>query len=681
MPLFSLFWQQVLYSLHRTPRVRRGGMWLFYALFLTSGLQAQASPIDSLENVLHNTHNDTARFKVLCNLAFLLENSHPVRATQLAEEAYEIAKKINNIRYQATSLRILGSSYVIQGEVLKGIEFQQKSLTLARKANDSINIANTLQSLAGAYNSRSQYPQALEACLEALSICENLNDQNAISGILNNIGIIYMDQQKYKESKEYFQKALGLFEEIKNLKGVASACNNLGTIALNMNQYPDAKRYFQRSLKIKQSLGELRGIANSLGNMGEVLRLEGKADSAMLFYQQALMIFTQIKDASGIAQSLVNHAEVYKTKKQFNQAINYAIQADSVAIGLGNYTVLVDANSLLAELYEATNRPGDALKTYKKYIQYRDSVINEESTIKFKELEFSYTLEKKDQEHKFLKEKNEALEFRSKLMIIIGFLLIIGLLAASFFSWQLYNRRKIIETQRDDLTRLNALKDRFIGIIAHDLRSPLASFESVADGLSYLIAQNQPERIEGMLSHLSETADRFRRLLENLLRWALIQQKGQFPFEPGPVHVADTVNETLAVLEGRQLAKRIQIETDVSTDLVWHADPDAFASIIRNLVDNALKFAPQGSTIAIISEVISNVLFITVKNQVIGPPPKPEEAFKLTKITRKTGTAGEKGTGLGLILCQELAELHGGSLKITIQEQQVNITASFPKRF
>jgi len=223
--------------------------------------------------------------------------------------------------------------------------------------------------------------------------------------------------------------------------------------------------------------------------------------------------------------------------------------------------------------------------------------------------------------------------------------------------------------QSKELQQLNASKDKFFSIIAHDLRGPLGGFM----GLSEMIADESqllsPVEKQDMIRILSRSARNIYNLLENLLEWSQMQQ-GHTAFNPQLTGLKKLVTESTKLLFDVSRKKDISITVDIDNDQEVFADTNMFQSVIRNLVSNAIKFTPKGGKVIISADLTDNkTSVIAVKDSGIGMNSEMvSNLFRLTVNSSRPGTEGENSTGLGLLLCKEFVERHGGEIWVESEE-------------
>ena len=238
-------------------------------------------------------------------------------------------------------------------------------------------------------------------------------------------------------------------------------------------------------------------------------------------------------------------------------------------------------------------------------------------------------------------------------------LLALLLLTGGYFFLQLRAARRKLSLQNERLEDLNATKDRFFGIIAHDLRNPIAALRTADWQVDRLLDRGQTERVRGVVSAVSETATQLSSLLDNLLSWALSQSRA-IELQPEPLPLAEEVASIRDLYQSAAENKDLSIALDIADNPTVYADRNALQTILRNLVGNAVKFSPAG-TITLGHRREGNYDVLTVQDE--GPGLDSallNEAFELQGKRRK-----RSGTGLGLVLCRELTELHGGRIKVS----------------
>jgi signal transduction histidine kinase len=220
-----------------------------------------------------------------------------------------------------------------------------------------------------------------------------------------------------------------------------------------------------------------------------------------------------------------------------------------------------------------------------------------------------------------------------------------------------------IKYQNKELVKLDAEKDKFFSIIAHDLRSPFNSFL----GLTQIMAEDLPSltmaQIQEIAVKMSNSATNLYRLLENLLEWSQMKN-GAFTFTPEVILLSLMVDGCIDLIQESAKHKNIEITNDIAVGVEVFADRNMIQTIIRNLVSNALKFTHKGGKISL-SAISSNrhSIEISIKDTGIGMSRDLiDNLFRIDFKTNRLGTEDEPSTGLGLLLCKEFVEKQGGKI-------------------
>lgn len=233
---------------------------------------------------------------------------------------------------------------------------------------------------------------------------------------------------------------------------------------------------------------------------------------------------------------------------------------------------------------------------------------------------------------------------------------------------RMLNEREI-EFKNEQLVKINAEKDKFFSILAHDLRGPFNGFLGLTQLMSEQLNELTMDEVQKMASSMKNSAANLFRLLENLLHWARFEQ-GLMSFEPKVVDLLSVVNESMGMTMELARKKEIEIECFVPDSIKVIADLNMLQTIIRNLISNAVKFTRRGGLITIAARNAGKQsVEITIQDTGIGMSESMLENLFLVDVkTNRKGTEGELSTGLGLILCKEFVEKHGGEIRVQSKE-------------
>lgn len=227
-----------------------------------------------------------------------------------------------------------------------------------------------------------------------------------------------------------------------------------------------------------------------------------------------------------------------------------------------------------------------------------------------------------------------------------------------------------IRSQQKQLQDLNASKNTFFSVIAHDLRGPVNSLSLLNQLAETKIDTDNPARLKEIITLQQHAIDNLCNLLENLLTWASMQQ-GLIACHPQQIPVAELVARNLDLLTPTARQKQITFSSAIPPQVSIYADLNMVDAVVRNLLSNAVKFTHPCGAVEVCASQNETSVEVSVMDTGIGiPEEKIASLFQLDTKYKRTGTAGEKGTGLGLILCKDLVERNGGTLRVESQVGQ-----------
>ena len=233
-------------------------------------------------------------------------------------------------------------------------------------------------------------------------------------------------------------------------------------------------------------------------------------------------------------------------------------------------------------------------------------------------------------------------------------------------------QKKQLEGQKKQLEEVNATKDKFFSIIAHDLRNPVSSFKMVFSEYDEIYELLTEKERKDLINSLKISAENLYMLLEQLLTWARSQQ-GRIKFNPRLVNLKEIVENVISTQKVSADNKNIGLISDILDDITLIADSDMLITIIRNLISNSIKFTREKGEVRISCEekslknelkgVKSTFYEIAVSDNGVGMCDETKnKLFRIESTHKDIGTRGESGTGLGLLLCKEFIGNHRGDI-------------------
>ncbi len=229
---------------------------------------------------------------------------------------------------------------------------------------------------------------------------------------------------------------------------------------------------------------------------------------------------------------------------------------------------------------------------------------------------------------------------------------------------ELQQKNTELDEKNDQLNALNADKDKFFSIIAHDLRNPLGAMRELPQLIIENIESYDKKELIRLISMQYDAAKNLFALLENLLTWSRIQ-RGMIPYTPQLIGMNELIYQNIALAQPNAVQKQVSLNNLLQKNIVIYADYKMIDTVLRNLISNALKFTDSGGRIDISATRDDNTIEIAVADTGIGMSEENiKKLFRIDDQYRRIGTANERGTGLGLLLCKEFIEQNNGRIRV-----------------
>lgn len=604
--------------------------WLFVGHAL-----AQLPAIDSLKRELGGSTTTKTRIDILNDLSNRYLAYQPDQANWYANEALELARKTAYPHGEILALNRLGEYEFRQSNYARAVELITESLKLALKQQDSLGMALAYRVLGNIHTfGLKQYDQALQYQLNALAIYQRLDDKRNIAAFCGNITWIY-----------------------------ASTNQNL----------EEAHRLADRGIYLSDSLNDKQLLSFNYNSKGLIYMQQDQADSALKFLNRSIREAEKVKDFAVMSYNKSLIGNIYLQQGQHKIALSYFREAANESRQLNLREVLKESYLGLSKAYANLGDFQQALQNYIGYTQLKDSLVNWETSQKALMAKLKFEEEKREARIVELEQANEQAR-REQLIFSIGFAVtfimmaaIIGLVLRNNRLRQQANKvlkekNEEIETQNEKLKQANDIKDKFFSIIGHDLRSPLVSLK----GLLGMLLRNEisEEEFKLFAPKLNHLVVGTNETLENLLQWGHSQLSG-FTFNPTRQATHELVTRCFTLFADAAHAKSITLVNNVPAGISMMADRNQIDLILRNLVHNAIKYTHAGGSVTVTAETTDGAIELVVTDTGIGMTAKQvENLFNVSEMKTQRGTGGERGTGLGLMLCREMVGMHNGKIHV-----------------
>jgi signal transduction histidine kinase/DNA-binding response OmpR family regulator/uncharacterized protein HemY len=657
---------------------------------------ASGQRYDSLLDELKKSSTDEHSIKIYHRLAEESSINAFDQAVAFEEAALAIARKINDPEQISTTLTNLGSLFRNNSDYKKACKYFQEAIQAS--AYHSPWLGQTFLEAGISLLRMTELDTAMQVFQEGLSIIKSHPNSSLEASIYNAMGNVKREQNQYEEAIALYIKSLKLFEDQKDLKGQTQALSNISNIHNLIGDTDRALDYAMQSLETAKTAKVQSSIAYSYRLLGRIYRKQKKLDEALNAYNEALTIYNALHYKRDVTETESSIGNIYFDKGDFQKAIDHyqrylaaaKSQSDSTMmayayLSLGNTllylkeyrnaraymdTVIVisekrnltytrmDSYGLLGEIHEAEGNYKLGLSNYRTYIAIRDSIEDEQNKAKVQELEARYQSEKKDDAIRLLNAENTAKANQQKYLVVI----LVLLLALAII---LYSRYQVKLKANKKLKELDLVKSRFFTNISHEFRTPLSL---ILGPLERKLSNGGNDEDRENLKLMHRNARRLQNLINQLLDLSRIES-GSMELHLEESNLGQTlrfIGSSFASLAER---KGISYRQDIFNSLVGCYDRDKVEKIINNLLSNAFKFTPEGGLVHFKASIENGVLTVEVKDSGVGIPKEQQENIfnRFYQIDDST-TRSSEGSGIGLALTKELAELHRGQLSVSSSE-------------
>jgi len=604
------------------------------------------------------------------------------QALDYHNQSLKVKKELGNKYGISTSYSNIGDVYLVMGTPEKALVYFMKVKEIAEEMKDNSNIATTLIGIGRAYIALNDYKKAEENLSNAVSIMEEIGDKAGIISANISYSKLYIHLKKYRKAITYLDKAKEPAEEEKLLSYLSEIYYNYSDIYSKTGQSSKALDYFRKYSALRDSI-----INTDIGKKITELQVEQKTEKVEMenrllveqnkvqelsLQQKNLLIYSLGAITILILTLITLLFSRFKNKQKANKELeekNKSITEKNIFLQvlmdtIPNPMFYTDTQGRLLGCNKAFrafhNKAEDELKGMVVYDLYSKEVANacfkdnlllrENKGMRHSELRIKLDDGK---EHDLIFYKNTYLDSKNEFAGLLGIML------------DITDRKKAedrLKRSEKKLRELNATKDKFFSIIAHDLKNPFNVIMGFSELLSTGYDHYSDDEKKKMIKNLHEASANTYKLLQNLLEWAKTQL-GKITVKPEVFDLKIIADENFEVFNSVAKSKNIKIESDIPDRTLVKADKNMINTVVRNLISNAIKFTPEGGKIQISAKILNGHTEFCVADNGVGI--KSEDIGKLFSISeqfRSVGTNNETGSGLGLILCKEFVEKNNGTI-------------------
>jgi signal transduction histidine kinase len=397
--------------------------------------------------------------------------------------------------------------------------------------------------------------------------------------------------------------------------------------------------------------------------MGDIYVEADSLQQAEQCYLYAISVFEKNNRQQLLAASLLSLGRLQFRQHRFTEAIATLGRCVSICQEFTFRQTMLSAKRYLYEAYKKVGNVAQALFYLEQFRNLNDSIFKETTQKQISEFQVRYETAEKELEIE--RQQSEIARHRARQNMFIGSLAGAGLLLVMLAFIIVLHRKR-----NRELAEINATKDKFFSIISHDLKNPAVSQRNALKLLVENGGQFDSETLSQYHTELLKSADSHVQLLYNLLNWAQTQTR-RMPYQPVSFDLVANQQQTV-ISHFRDIAKRkgIELVSNLPDQAFVTGDENMLAVVVRNLLDNAIKFTSSGGQVKLsVDPTEKGTFVVSVSDTGMGMNAEQiQNLFRLNCQQSKQGTAGEIGSGLGLIVCKELLEKHGCRLQVESTE-------------
>lgn len=631
--------------------------------------------IDSLETLFKSIGFDSTRINIQIELFKCYIEYDTAKSERYLENLIQEIEK-EKINVSSGTFFEIGKIYEnYKNDYMNAIKYYDLAVQKAKKENNIKYI--TYDSWLGyTYSKTGESEKALEKLLHNVEIAENNNIFPVLPRIYLLLAFAFRDIDNIEKAEKYFNKSIDVSNKIGDSTDIHTALHEIGNLYNIKSDYKKAVEFHTKALKIREEKNLINELVYSYNDIALDYLFMDSFDVALNYSFKAEKLAFWLNEKWVLSSIYAIISDIYTRLKKFKDAESYLKKLQVITDELNMKSTYKALYHSYYIFYKSLNQFENALKYYELEMAYKDSISSEEVKKNISELDKKYETAKKDKEIVANKERIK-LQQSYIITVIIGLVVVVIFMIIIFRQYrqirqaniklehqnqEILKQKEAIRTYADELREFNETKDKLFTIIAHDLRSPFVGIQGCSDLLLENLQQFNISEIEKYVEQINQSSRNTLDLLDKLLAWAK-NQTGQISFNPVNIKLEPLVREIIDIFDSSVKIKNISLNYISSDETEVYADREMLKTILRNLIQNAIKFTNSNGKIEIFAVKNIDNIEVTVSDNGIGMNDYiKENIFCVGKKKTLAGTADETGSGLGLILCSEFVKKHDGKI-------------------
>lgn len=539
-------------------------------------------------------------------------------ALQLFANAQAIFEKLQDKEKESEALMRTGRCQNVFGDNTRSLETLFRVVKLCREMGNMRRESEALLELSVCYLANKEYELALEYLDNAQEICLKACGKKELASVFGSKGNVYLSMSEFEKAYEYFKRCLVIFEDIDFPQSVGATYHNLGIVLCGLKQYDKALESTNKGLEILTQLDKKESAFRVLGTLGTIYKEKEEYDTSLEYFFKAFELANEFNFRHGIENMYKETAEVYQFKGDYQNAFEYI------------------SKKHIAE----TTRLENFSKFNTKYLNVAhkvDTFKKESEMLADKNLELS--------------ELNQQLNLKNN---------------------NLSDTLDTLHAQSAEIERINNINTKILSILAHDLKNPLGVIQQVTE--MYIEKSIEPEVMEEIFNELKKNAGAALNMLNEVLQWGTAQVEKKKTADFTEINLYELIQKKEDEYSLLLKSKNNKLKNLCAKNFHLKADVNMIRFILRNLIINANKFTKDGTISIVVNDIPDFVEIIVTDTGVGMKPSQINRLFHWETRQSLEGTSGEKGTGLGLLICNEFVQNHQGKISV---ESEIGKGSSF----
>jgi signal transduction histidine kinase len=690
-------------------------------------LQAARQKLDKLRQQ-GVASSDTAMINAMNGLAFLYADSYPDSALGMIDGVVEACRRSNYREGEADACKILGNAWQTKGNMVEAMQWYEQALQVAEKAKYNKGIPGIKNNIALIHMHQGNYPLALKVFYESLELAEKLGDQFVAASTINNIAIVQFYQGMFDEAEASYRKTLEISTAIADTINIILALNNIGETNLEQLKIDAALREVSRAHDIAVRISNPEMLVLTTHTLGVVYERMDSSSLAVGKFVEALRLSRQNGYGTSVCKALIALSRVQLKRNELKEALADGLEGLAIAGEMGQTQLQRDASQVLAEIYERLGDGNQAVRYFRMYKQYADSINNLETQRAAVTAQANRVFSQKELEF-----QRQSLQQRWIIFTAFAGLFSLGAIALivnrnrrtlNRAYTDLQQKNEVIATQKSKaelmLQQLQSAQAKLVQTekmaslgeltagIAHEIQNPLNFVNNFSDVNQEMLDELQQALRNGDIKEASQLADDIReneakinthgKRADNIVKSMLLHSRGNTGVKEA-TDLNKLVDEYVRLAyhgyRARQKEFTVKLEVDPDPEIgKVNIVAQDIGRVLLNLLNNAF-YAVQEKQRTAGADYSPSVTIRTRRHQSAAgdrhqaaisvsvvdngmgmPVAVREKIFQPFFTTKPTG----QGTGLGLSLSYDIVTKgNGGTLQVASTEGEgTDMTMTLP---